>query len=319
MKRSRRGPPRRYRDPAKAAERQARAVAGRLVNTGALRSVRTVGNYHDCLVQVARRIGRDGLGLRDLTPESAVEYLLSRRTELGQKTLDMHRQALQAMLVESGHLRPGAPDARRSAGRGPEPAAGRLEVVKSERPQQRTGRAYTPSQVRMVAALQTERNALATEIAHAAGLRAHELLTLARPDENPPDPRPARDEKFAGRPGRRYTVVGKGGLVRLVRLPHELADRLEARRIDRPERVTDRGVHYLPRYDVAGGHPWSRSFSSASRRALGWSTGAHGLRHAYAQERMRELQPVLPRDDALVTVSQELGHFRRDITLVYLR
>ena len=78
----------------------------------------------------------------------------------------------------------------------------------------------------MVAAAQNLRNGLSTLITHAAGLQAHELLTIARPDEQPPDRRPARPEKFAGRPGRDYTVIGKGSLVRLVRIPDHLADRL---------------------------------------------------------------------------------------------
>ena len=284
---------------------------GRLVNLGALRrnpnrpaSVRTVANYRDCLLQVARRIAADGRELRDLTPETAVEYLRSRTADLGQKALDMHRQSLQKMLV---HVSRRLPEGER------------LTVVRSLRPRRTGGRAYRPEQVRMVAASQNARNGLSTLIAHAAGLRSHELLTIARPAEQPPDPRPARPEKFAGRPGRDYTVVGKGGLVRLVRLPDRLADRLEERRRDEPVRVTDRGIHYLSRYDVAGGTPWGVSFSGASKRALGWTAGAHGARHAYAQERMSELQRILVRAAALETVSQELGHFRPDITETYLR
>ena len=292
-------------------ERQAEAVVGRLVNLGALRrnpnrpaSVRTVANYRDCLLQIARRIAAEGRELRDLTPDTAVEYLRSRTADLGQKALDMHRQSLQAMLV---HV------SRRL------PAGERLTVVRSLKPRRTGGRAYRPEQIRMVAAAQNAHNGLSTLIAHAAGLRSHELLTLARPSEQPPDRRPARPEKFAGRPGRDYTVIGKGGLVRLVRLPDHLADRLEERRRDESVRVTDRGIHYLSRYDVAGGTPWSVSFSGASKRALGWTAGAHGARHAYAQERMDELQHTLVRADALETVSQELGHFRPGITETYLR
>ena len=292
-------------------ERQTEVVVGRLVNLGALRrnpdrpaSVRTVDNYRDCLLQVARRIAGDGLELRDLTPESAVDYLESRTADLGQKAIDMHRQSLQAMLV---HVSRRLPEGER------------LTVVRSLKPHRNRGRAYTAKQVRMVAAAQHARNGLSTLIAHAAGLRAHELFTLARPDEQPPDIRPARPEKFVGRPGRDYTVIGKGGLVRLVRVPDELADRLEAVRRDGPVRVTDRGIHYASRYDVAGGTAWGASFTGASKRALGWTRGAHGLRHAYAQERMRELQRILVRADALEVVSQELGHFRPDITETYLR
>ena len=284
---------------------------GRLVNLGALRrnpdrpaSVRTVANYRDCLVQVARHIAAQGLELRDLTPETATEYLESRAADLGQKALDLHRLALQAMLI---HLSRRLPEGER------------LAVVRSLKPHRTVGRAYRPEQIRMVAAAQNARNGLSTLIAHAAGLRAHELFTIARPEEQPPDRRPARAEKFAGRPGRDYTVVGKGGLVRLVRLPDDLAGRLEERRRGAPVRVTDRGIHYTSRYDVAAGTAWSASFTGASKRALGWTAGAHGARHAYAQERMSELQRILVRADALEAVSQELGHFRPEITETYLR
>ena len=93
----------------------------------------------------------------------------------------MHRQALQAALV---HV----------IGRLPE--GGKLTVIRSLKPQRKSGRAYTPRQVRMVATAQNARNSISTLIAYAAGLRAHELFTLARPKEQPPDPRPARPEKF---------------------------------------------------------------------------------------------------------------------------
>ncbi|MXY53948.1 MAG: site-specific integrase [Gammaproteobacteria bacterium] len=299
-----------FRSP-KPPERQAREVTGALVNLGALRrnparpaSLRTVENYRDCLLQVARRIAADGRELRDLTPETAEAHLRSRTGELGQKALDMHRQALQAMLV---HVSRRLPQGKR------------LEVIRSERPGRYRSRAYTPAQVRRVAAAQTPRNALATLVAHAAGLRAHELLTLARPAEQPADPRPTRESKFAGRPGADYTVVGKGGLVRIVRLPEHLALRLEERRREKPATVMDRGIRYLSRYDVGGGRAWGASFSAASMRYLGWSRGAHGLRHSYAQERTAETGRLLPRDAARETVSQELGHFRASVTDAYLK
>ena len=117
-----------------------------------------------------------------------------------------------------------------------------------------------------------------------------------------------------------YTVIGKGGLIREVRLPPYLAQALEQRRLPEPQRLTDRGIHYPQHYDLAGGQRWSNAFSAASQRALGWSRGGHGLRHRYAQERLDELQRTgLSQAQALETVSQEMGHFRPDITLVYLR
>ena len=84
--------------------------------------------------------------------------------------------------------------------------------------------------------------------------------------------------------------------------------------------MTDRGIRYTQHYDLGGGLAWSRSFSAASKRALGWSTGGHGLRHSYAQERIEDLQrDGHTYDSALGLVSQEMGHFRGDITEVYLR
>ena len=123
--------------------------------------------------------------------------------------------------------------------------------------------------------------------------------------------------KFAGRDGVIYTVAGKGGLVREVLLPHRLAECLEERRLDAPAPIVDRSVRYLQRYDVGGGHAFSASFSRASVEALGKSRGAHGLRHRYAQERMRELMRHAEYRLALAIVSEKMGHLRPDITLTY--
>jgi integrase len=151
-------------------------------------------------------------------------------------------------------------------------------------------------------------------------LRAHELITLAPATERQADERPALESKFEGREGVLYTVHGKGGLVREVLIPKELAERLEGRRFDEPKQVIDRNVFYEQRYDIGGGKQFTDSFSKASDRALDWSNGAHGLRHSYAIERMNELQSRgYDRDTALETVSQEMGHFRPDITEIYLR
>lgn len=216
----------------------------------ALRSVGTVRNYEQALNRVAEWAQRQRLdgGLRAMTPELAVRYLEERGQEVGQKTLDMERQGMQAMMRHvTGKLA----------------ADERLPVVKSEQAQALEARAYTPQQAALIASAQNERNGLATEIAHAAGLRAHELLTLARRDERAADPRPALDTKWQGRSGERYTVQGKGGLVREVLIPSRLAERLEATRRDEPARITDRGVHYESRYDIGGGQRWSNSVSAA--------------------------------------------------------
>ena len=61
-------------------------------------SVRTVENYRQCLTRVARDLEAEGLELRELTPETAVKCLED-HAHFGQKHLDMHRQAIQAVLV----------------------------------------------------------------------------------------------------------------------------------------------------------------------------------------------------------------------------
>jgi integrase len=278
-------------------------------STGRIHSLRTFQNYTGCLKR-AGEWAKEKHGLRhliEMTPNLAQEYLEHRAAaKIGQKQLDVDRNVLE-YLTGKGSLR--RVDARVTAKHG--------------------SRFYTPIQVEMVQRAQTESNALATRIAHEAGLRAHELLTLRRADEDRASGhRPWRPERFRGREGVRYVVTGKGGLKREVLLSRETAARLEERRLEAPREVVDRGIRYRQVYDLGGGNRWAVSFSAASERALGWSRGAHGLRHSYAQERLRELQGLRDADgklaglyyrDAKAVVSQELGHFREDIVNTYLR
>jgi integrase len=174
----------------------------------------------------------------------------------------------------------------------------------------------------MVASAQQGPNRLATEIAAAAGLRAHELFTLRPLNERRASAhRTWSADRFVGmRNVTRYTVVGKGGLIREVAIPVALVERLEKMRLPEPRQITDRSVHYETRYDLRGGHAWSQSYSDAAIRVLGWSTGAHGIRHTYAQSRLDTIQSLsYDYEEALEIVSQELGHFRPNITEVYLR
>ena len=271
---------------------------------GKIHSRGTARAYQQALTGAAKWLKKktNNQALERMTVEQAHQYLDERRETVRQKTLDLDRQALQIL-----------------------PQIGKLDRIESRldpSPLETGGRAYTPVQVQMVAAAQSERHALATEIAHAAGLRGHELLTLRRADEQAASThRKWSAERFEGRPDSvRYTVVGKGGLVREVALSVYLSERLEERSWERPKTVTDRGIRYTQHYDLGGGLAWSRSFSAASKRALGWSTGGHGLRHSYAQERIEDLQrDGHTYDSALGLVSQEMGHFRGDITEVYLR
>lgn len=267
-------------------------------NDGRIHSLGTARGYGQALKGFADYLREHRLGdLPGATDQEARQYLAERSHRVGQKTLDLDRQAIQMHLGL------------------------RLEVVRSDRESALSTRSYTPAQVARIASAQSEANGLATRLAYHAGLRAHELLTL-RPagERSASGHRQWSADRFAGREGVRYTVVGKGGLVREVLLTRELAEAVEARRLEEPRLVVDRGVQYVQCYTIGGGRSWSQSFSSASRRELGFSNGGHGLRHSYVQERMDELQRRgMAYEQARATVAQEVGHFAGETTEAYLR
>ncbi|NSY35845.1 site-specific integrase [Pseudoalteromonas sp. JC28] len=286
------------------ASTQAKNVIKGLTKAKHIRSLGTARNYEQALKTVASWSKDIGInGIQSMSIEQARTYLDYRAEIVGQKALDMERQAIQAMMQLNGKLQPKET----------------LYRVKSCLEEIKHSRAYTTDQARAISHRQTAKHQLATQIAYAAGLRAHELLTLAKASERSADKRPALASKWYGRSGELYTVQGKGGLIRHVLIPTTLANKLEQQRLAQPITVVDRKINYLQRYDIAGGKKWSDSFSKASNRALLFSTGAHGLRHSYAQERMVELKGLgLKYETVLETVSQEMGHFRAEITEVYL-
>lgn len=292
----------------RSAEEQARHAVRKNLQLGKARhtnrddhKIHSVGSkriHEEVLTRVTKWIIKNRLGdLKSLKQETAIRYLEQRGQAVGEKTLAQERQALQIYLGV------------------------KLPVIKSELTQAQNSRAYTAPQVNLIQEAQTIKNKLATQIAYAAGLRAHELLTLLPKEERQASThRQWSADRFIKREGRLYTVIGKGGLIREVLIPTRLAEELEKRRLSTPVIVEDRGIYYTKHYDINGGVTWSSSFSAASKRALGWSTGAHGVRHSFAQERMRELQSSgFIYQTALGIVSQSMGHFRPEITEVYLR
>lgn len=270
-------------------------------STGRIHSLSTFHKYANALTG-AGEWGRQYAGLRFLkafTPALAQQYLADRAAQgTGQKQLDTDRVALEFVIGK-----------------------GLLEREHACNQAALHSRAYTLTQIELVMSHQSPGNALATEIAWRAGLRAHELFTLERSREAEASAhRRWSSERFAGRDGVRFIVTGKGGLRREVLVPHELAVRLEGLRLEHPRLVTDRHIQYRQRYHLGGGNAWSKSFGDASKRVLGWSNGGHGLRHSYVQARMSELQEQGKRYyHARDIVSQEIGHFRGDIVEVYLR
>lgn len=269
-----------------------------LKDSGQIHSKGTERAYEQALTGLVTWLQQHKSGdLASLTPGLALRYLAERAEQVAQKALDLDRQAISAYLGIT------------------------LASIKSEITTIKQSRAYIPRHIEMVAALQNDKHQLATAIAASAGLRAQELLTLRPAIEQPADKhRQYRDDRFTGLQGIRYTVVGKGGLCREVMLPTELACRLEACRLPQPVTVYDRRVKYQQYYALGGGKQWSDSFRLASIRALGWTTGAHGLRHTYAQLRVITLQRAYYSfEEAKLVVSQEMGHFRASVIDEYLR
>ena len=271
---------------------------------GTIQSYGTQNAYESALrgfVEHAREIAGYEGSLKQVPDSLVQEYLGMRSETVGQKTLDQDRQAISAI---TGQTYERVKADYQTTDRATEP------------------RAYTDDQVAVIREALSEKHDIATQVAHEAGLRAHELHTLRPAEERAATAnRPWSNDRFAGRENQvKYTVQGKGGLVREVSLSRETAQRLENYRREASQRVTDRKIEYRSYYAIGGGNAWTQAISRASNRMLGWSHGAHGLRHAYAQDRVKELKNAGHfRDDALRIVSQELGHFRPDITEVYLR
>ena len=272
-----------------------------------IHSVRTAGAYRETLERTARWMQARGHvdGCRNMSAEDAAAYLTERAENVTQKTLNQERQALQKCLPQFDGVQ-----------------LPRIKATKPPTPLSTDSRAYTREQIERIRIRQREDNAFSTHLVATTGIRGIELYTIRRLNEQPSSShRRWNPERFAGREDwASYSVIGKGGLVREIRLPPKMARELEARRRETPRTVTEREVKYEQHYDIAAGKSWATSFSEASRRELSWTTGGHGPRHTYAQERFDYHQGRgLDYEEARGLVSQEMGHFRGSITEVYLR
>ena len=269
-------------------------------SAGSLRTFRQVYNAFQKFLN-----GQGSVGLNQATKENCHLYLLSRRGDLSQKSISVHRQALQALLAVQGKMS----------------FEDRLESVASEKKKKKTkgGLDYRPAQIQAVFEHQTEANALATKLAFACGLRASEVLTIAKPEDRPIDPNSETTPfLWEGLPeGEAYTVIGLKGKVREIRVPIDLAQELEKRRLATQRTVLDRKVPVLTYYDVAGGASWSASFSRMSKILFGWSLGTKGIRQTYAVKRVEELRRLGIEEFAIFrTVWLEMGEF--DLSYIFL-
>lgn len=297
----------------RSAEKQA-AYAARCINAigssrrdakanGQVSSVRTLNAYRATFERFAEWMKENGYrdGIHRANAHYAIPYLQVRALQISQKALDGERAALRKLTrdeiprVQSTH--------------------------RPARDLANTSRYISRDDVARIAARQDERNALASLLAREGGLRAAELATLRRIEERAPTAARAWDaQRWGGKENwERFTVVGKGGLAREIRLPSALARELDARRIPETQ-ITDRGVRRESVYDIGSGNSWSKSFQAASMREFGFSLGAHAVRHGFAQDEVRaHIARGADIRDAMLRVSQELGHWRPDVVRVYLR
>jgi hypothetical protein len=215
-----------------------------------------------------------------------------------QKTLDGYRQAISAVFCLD------------------------LDYVASQVDTLLVARAYRNDQIEYLKTTATSELEFSIELAAVAGLRAVELDTISRCSDTEEDHRDWLSDRFVGLDNCiDYVVIGKGGLKRKIRLPVDLASQLEQYRLSAPIRKTQREIHYQKFYSIIGGHNFSQQFSRLSFHAFNWSTGAHGLRHRYAQDRIiyLQIQYGYTWAYALKIVAQEMGHFSVANTLTYMR
>lgn len=266
---------------------------------GCITSISTEKKYRYSIAGFIRclRVERDKRSIFEADESDALYYLENRAMTVRQKQLDVDTAAIRLVC--------GLTLPRQFS-----------QVEEALEP-----RAMTEDQFEYLVSLANADLALSLRIVWEGGLRAHELLSLREPKDQPETKdRPWAANRFAGLPYPHslFTVIGKGRLTRLVPLSTVTAGQL----FDHRERirVKDREIYYSPDFKLVGGQSLSARFTYLSVKAFGWSVGIHGLRHAYAQRRIRELEDIgFSQDQAKQIVACELGHFRTDVTQTYLR
>lgn len=266
---------------------------------GLISSLNTKRQYHSCVTLYFNWRTESGLPQFEQDKLSDLEAFLDVLSEIYmQKTLDQYKCALSIIFKK------------------------KLQRVKSEITENKTSRDYYLSEVLLIIQNLQGENAISILLCYFCGLRAHEVITLRRSDEaKKSSSRKWLSDRFKGiENSQRYIVKGKGGLIREVAIPSELAEIIEKRRLITKRIVIDRGIKYETYYELGFGKALSEAFSRASQKLLNWSTGLHGVRHSYAQNRLFKLLNIgMQYEYALKIVSEELGHFRPNITLCYLR
>jgi integrase len=290
----------------------AHANRGKSKASGAkLRSDRTVERYRGDLTRAAEAI-QYAYGitrLKDITQEQAQTYLNQRNIEnIRARTVQGSAKALE-LLPNVKSL--DAPSRRDDP---------------NDKPKGK--RAYTILQVQEIQKFfRTHDSILATQIILESGCRTQDLASLRlaceRPIKNAQFDK-LHPDRFAGREDWvKISFIGKGGHEYISTISPETAKTLELYRLNTPRDFRERkqeNVVTKQYYDIPAGKILSMRWNTASGNALNLKRGLHGLRHTFAQERVKDMQRAgMTWEKALECVSQQMGHYRASEVKTYLR
>lgn len=290
----------------------ARANRGKSKASGAiLRSDRTVQRYQGDLGRAAEYIQKkySVTRLKDITQIQAQQYIDERLKEkICVRTIQGYAKALELLPLVKKLTTP----SRR--------------IDPKDKPQK--SRAYTIDQIKEIQKnISSPATKLATQIILESGCRTQDLASMCLASERPL--KNARHTKlhldrFAGREEWiKVSFIGKGGHEYISTISPQTAKEIKKFRLYEPRDFRERNQENVVTkqyYDIPAGWHLSSLWTEASKRTFGFSRGIHGLRHTFAQERVKAMQKCnMTWDKILECVSQQMGHYRAEQVKVYLR
>lgn len=290
----------------------ARANRGLSKSTGAiLRSDRTVTRCQGDLGRAAEyiQVQFDVKKLKDITSEQAQTFISKLLKDgIRVRTVQGYAKALELL-----------------------PCVQKLDVPsRADDPfdKPKDTRAYTLNQITEIQLhLKTPQAKLAKQIILESSCRAKDLASLCLAEERPLV-RARIDQLHADRFTARedwikVSFIGKGGHHYISTISPQTAQALSQYRLTTPRDFRERNQENIVTkqyYDLPAGLKLSKQWCETAFWALGLKRGLHGLRHTFAQQRVRDLQNAdMTCQKALECVSQQMGHYRASEVMTYLR
>jgi len=291
---------------------EARSNRGKSKSSGAiLRSDRTVLRYQGDLGRAAEEIQKKhGITkLKDITETQAQDYLNDRLKEkIRVRTVQGYAKAL-ALLPQVKHL-----------------TVPSRATDKKDKP--KNTRAYTQEQIKEIQKnIFSPTAKLAIQVIVESGCRAKDLASLCLASDRPVTNarlNKLHEDRFIGKENWvKVTFIGKGGHEYTSTISPGTAKQLAQHRLPIPRDFKERKQYNVVTkqyYDLPAGLRLSKLWTDASKKTFCASRGLHGLRHTFAQTRLREmLMAGMTWDKALECVSQQMGHYRASEVKTYCR